>query len=158
MKRKLRLPVYTGMLFMLCLTACKPAASVSGQTISSEGICNRPIQYKSEKVIMNTDQSEIYMETSITVNPAEKRISLFSKTPEGEKMNFDFIIESTDCSLDTNLTSGKAAYTGYIKQQDGEKTFTTIIIEPQDGVLRIGSFYPPGLFEIVVKEWSEIHG
>jgi hypothetical protein len=100
-------------------------------------ICDKEVRYFIEKLKMIEGGNEIKVHTEITFNPTTKIIKLKADDPERGKISFYTEIESINCSFNDNLTSGQAVYKGYIKQDDGRKTFTSFLIENKDGQLYI---------------------
>ena len=102
-------------------------------------ICGKTIKYTAEKI--NTpDGKEISVLTEITINPSDKTILLESVSSDDEKASFYTKIESSDCSFDKKLSSGKAIYTGYIEQKDGTKTPAKVILEATKGKVTLTSY------------------
>jgi hypothetical protein len=121
-------------------------------------ICDKAIRYTIEKVKMIEGGNEIKIHAEITIDPSSKNINLNADLPDGGKKTFDTQIESIECTFNENLTSGQATYKGYIKQDDGRKTWTSLSVEPKDGQLLIRSADQnnPGQVSFVVDKWEMI--
>jgi hypothetical protein len=122
--------------------------------------CDQTIRYYSEKIKGSKTGQEIMAHTEIVISPSSKLINLKSEAPNEEKADFNTVIETFDCDFNSDLTEGQAVYHGYIKQENGTTTKTTIRIEAKDGgIIIIGS--DPGHTDadqmvIVVSKWEVV--
>lgn len=123
-------------------------------------ICNRAVRYIIEKIrrIENGDEHKIHIE--LVFDPSSKNINLRSDDPEKGKINFDTEIESFECTLNRSFSEGEAVYKGYIKQDDGTRSFVTIIIEIIDGIPQIKAINQnqKAMFYMIVDRWEALAG
>lgn len=144
--------------FSACKSVKESQIQATNQKPSSETIstCDQTIKYFSDKII--AEGQEVGAKTEIVINSSAKQISLTSEPPSQERVNFDTVIESIDCNLNSDLTEGKAIYKGYIKQIDGTTTNAIIKLEAKDGNLTIsnGDYERKSDFIIVVSKWEVV--
>ncbi len=154
--------MFVGLIFF---GACKPAkvnqaiTNNLAQDPVAVNMCDQTIKYYSEKVKVKKTGEEIAAQSEFIINPIAKTISINSYVPsESERKSFTTIIESTDCSLNSNLTSGHSIYRGYIKQLDGSTTSAYIDIEAKDGGITMSNADPnkQGEFSIIVSRWEVV--
>ncbi len=119
-------------------------------------ICDKTIRYTIEKVKMIEGGNEIKAHAEITIDPFSKNINVNADDPESGKKIFDTQIESIDCTFNENLTNGKATYKGYIKQQDGRKTWTSLTIELKDNQLVLNGTTEdrPSNVYMIIDRWE----
>lgn len=153
------LPVIVLSIFMACRSAKttnKPGAGIasSAATVNS---CQQVIRYYSEKAQGENGQ-EIAMTAAITIDPATKNINVAAEMPGEQKASFDMTIEHFDCSLNTDLTTGEALYTGHIRQQDGSSTKAYLKLEVKNGALVMSNGDPEKKSEmlIYISKWEII--
>lgn len=162
MKQKTNLLQVVLILMLFVIYACKSVKEsqiqVSNPNQTSETIskCDQKVKYYSDRVKMVGDGQEIRVNTEIIINSSAKLISLTSEPPGQDKVNFDTVIESFDCSLNSDLTEGRATYKGYTKQIDGTSTRAIITIEAKEGSLIISNDdgEKQGDFIVIVSKWE----
>ncbi|WP_316831272.1 hypothetical protein [Pedobacter aquatilis] len=130
------------------------SAKIETKTAKQDEICERVIKYyvKSGK----EGDKEFKLNAVITVNPINL-INVDMEIPNQPKTNFDIIIESADCDLNTELTKGTALYKGYVKHENGDATNSVIKISRDDkGKLTISNADPelPKGLTLYVDKWE----
>lgn len=117
------------------------------------GNCEQTIIYHVDKVTGGDHESPANID--ITVNPSAKLITLAGEIPSTEqKFNFETVVETIDCNLNTDLTQGYSIYKGYIKQEDGSTTQTSLMIEARDGRITMHGAESNGEMVIWVSSWK----
>lgn len=138
-------------------SSCNSAKKAQVENIVQKpDIWNQSIKYFIDKVRFIKDGNETKVHAEFEINPISKIISLHADDPEKGKVSFETEIESIECSLNENLTAGQAVYKGYIKQDDGRKTWTSLLLEPKDGqiLIRSADQNDPGQISFVVERWE----
>jgi len=120
--------------------------------------CSQTIKYYSNKLKTVDGNKELDISTEMIISPSTKLINLKSESPTEGNTNFDIVIESVDCALNTDLTSGQAIYKGYIKQIDGTTTKAIIKVEVKDGGLIISNADSDKPRELImlINKWEVI--
>ncbi|MBV4357518.1 hypothetical protein [Pinibacter aurantiacus] len=142
------------------LSVCKPSSKVeskpqkvsNSQPVTNDR-CSQTITYHADK--LSEQGNEVAADVDLVINPTTKIISLHAEIPSAQqKVNFDTVIESIDCNLNSDLTEGYSIYKGYIVQQDGTSTKATLKVEAKDGKIKI--FDPAQINEhaINVSKWT----
>ena len=145
--------------------ACKSTKISNGQVSNSKQVvattskCDQTMRYYADKLKkVKGGEQEINANTVIVINPSTKLISLTSEPPNQEKVNFETVIESFDCSFNTDMTAGQALYKGYIKQKDGTTTIAIIKLEAKDGGLTLSNADPEneGALIMIITKWEVV--
>jgi len=150
--------IFLSTVITLLLNACEPSKKSQATSHSNQNtsICDKTVRYIVEKIKMAEGGNEVNIHTEIILNPTTKIINLKADDPEKGKISFDTEIESFDCTLNEKVTAGKAIYKGYIKQPDGSKVFSSLVIEIKDEQIYIKGFTEdkPATFYMVVDKWE----
>ncbi|OQP61062.1 hypothetical protein A3860_04920 [Niastella vici] len=141
--------------------ACKSAKVSKGQPsnniqTAASGKCDQVIKYYSEKAT-GKDGNETTFNTEIIIDPSAKVISLASSPPNQEPVKFNMKIESIDCNLSPDLTTGQSIYKVYINKPDGTTTLEIIRLEAKDGYITIsGDPEKESAMIIIVSKWEVV--
>jgi major membrane immunogen (membrane-anchored lipoprotein) len=150
---------------LILLGACKSTKVNKGsvnnlaQTPVAVNVCDQTIKYYSEKVRSGKTGEEVAAQSEITINPVAKTITIASYVPsESERKSFVTVIESSDCNLNSDITSGQSVYRGYIKQLDGSTTKSYVNIEAKDGGITLSNADPDRRndFAIIISKWEVV--
>ena len=154
--KQLFIPVLVFIAIGVCGCVSSNKSQSTNPNNQNASICDKTIRYTIEKVKMIEGGNEIKIHTEITIDPSSKNINLNADLPDGGKKTFDTQIESIECTLNETLANGQATYKGYIKQDDGSKTWTSLLVEAKDGQLLIRSADQnnPGQVSFVVDKWE----
>ena len=129
-------PLLVVFIFLVSCSAKKAVYSdktTPGNNSKITSVCDRPVKYHSSRIRVIASGETMEGETEILIDPKTKIINLFYHSSSEGSKSFDTNIESSDCSLNNDLSMGKAVYHGYILRQDGSKTISTIVVEPYEG-------------------------
>jgi len=152
--RQLFIPV----LALIILSGCASPrnSQITNTTNQNISICDKTVRYTIEKVKMIEGGNEIKTHAEITVDPLSKNINLNGDDPESGKKSFDAQIESIECRLNKDLTDGQSTYKGYIKQNDGRKTRSTMTIEFKGNQLVISGTTDnrPSNVYMIIDHWE----
>lgn len=156
--KQLFIPVLVFIAIAVCGCVSSKKSQGTNPNSQNASICDKTIRYTIEKVKMIEGGNDIKIHAEITIDPSSKNINLNADLPDGGKKTFDTEIESVECTFTENLTNGQATYKGYIKQDDGRKTWTSLSVEPKDGQLLIRSADQnnPGQVSFVVDKWEVV--
>ena len=131
---------FVAILFLFTIAACKHSKVLQSNPPVEKSMCDQTIRYYSDKIKEMNGSQEIFASTEIVVNPSTKIISV-STEHNGEKDSFEMEVESNECNLNSDLTTGQAIYNGNV-QKDGIKTKGALKIEVTDGVIVITGYDP----------------
>jgi major membrane immunogen (membrane-anchored lipoprotein) len=150
---------------LILLGACKSTKVNHGsihnlaQTTVEVNVCDQTVKYYSEKIKLNKTGEEVAAQSEITVNPVEKTISITTRmASQVDGKSVITVIESSDCSLNSDLTDGQSVYKGYMKPLDGPTSKMYLSIKAKDGgvILSNADSDKQSEFDIIVSKWEVV--
>lgn len=124
------------------------------------GICNKSIKYTIDKIVMKQDEKVIKSDIVIIISPKNKSIRLITESKKKGKIDFINTILEFSCTLNEDLTEGKANYSGYIMQPNGEKEPFYFFIETKKNKLTFISSPTKDItsakYSMIVDKWEFI--
>jgi hypothetical protein len=149
----------TGLLVLFL--GCKGAKIAQQSTTEAKQVakeistCDRTIRYYSEKAKGGNGQ-QVEATIEITIDPTAKTVDIMVVTRDGKHQEIQIVVEYLECTFNSDLTQGAATYSGYIKQQDGSTTKTSMKVAYAGDVLTISNADPNRTeeFFFVITKWE----